>query len=571
MKAMLRRCTRWKSKVPSSRLAHKAATELREHTLKTNEHNPQRASIRTSLVLCMVCLLGGLAVVLAQDFRITGTRIGADGRIVLRHPADTNSYYILYRGGLTNIALATDVKLGTNGLGELVGVNVNNNGASTFFRVRQVPLSAPLDTDGDGMDDVFELRHPAVLNPLDPADSAQDPDHDGQTNLQEYQAGTNPKFGPLVLSAPTTITCASTGAYYLRDLIISNTTVTIDCELVVNSLQVRSNGVLTHTAVRTNGLRLRVVGNAEVSVGSAISASGKGFVRGSSGPGDGCTGYLQSPSGGGHGGQGGAASCGGGGGVYGSVTEPLELGSHGGDDTGGGVGGAGGGIVRLIVGGTLLVDGGISADGITGSPSSAASGGAGGSIWLTVGALAGSGAISATGGYGPSGGGGGGGRIAIYTTCQSSFSQVSVLGGVGAGGGTHNGTNGTIYLAPVDLDGDGPLAAAYGDCVNLFDRAYILSQPQDLEVVAGATAQFDVQAISRLPMRYQWQHNGVDVAGGTNATLVLERVTPDMAGLYQVIITTAAGNMYSRLATLTVDVCTPAPAGLVVWWRGEGS
>ena len=46
-----------------------------------------------------------------------------------------------------------------------------------------------------------------------------------------------------------------------------------------------------------------------------------------------------------------------------------------------------------------------------------AGGGSGGSIWLTAGALAGTGAIAADGGAGElyDGGGGGGGRIAIYT------------------------------------------------------------------------------------------------------------------------------------------------------------
>lgn len=30
------------------------------------------------------------------------------------------------------------------------------------------------------------------LNPLDPSDAGQDPDHDGRTNLEEFLAGTNP-------------------------------------------------------------------------------------------------------------------------------------------------------------------------------------------------------------------------------------------------------------------------------------------------------------------------------------------------------------------------------------------
>jgi hypothetical protein len=46
------------------------------------------------------------------------------------------------------------------------------------------------DCDGDGIWDDWELAH--NLNPCDPADGGLDPDHDGHTNLQEFQAGTDP-------------------------------------------------------------------------------------------------------------------------------------------------------------------------------------------------------------------------------------------------------------------------------------------------------------------------------------------------------------------------------------------
>lgn len=53
------------------------------------------------------------------------------------------------------------------------------------------PIAADLgDDDGDGMHNSWETFY--GLNPSDPSDAAVDTDSDGSTNLQEYQAGTDP-------------------------------------------------------------------------------------------------------------------------------------------------------------------------------------------------------------------------------------------------------------------------------------------------------------------------------------------------------------------------------------------
>jgi hypothetical protein len=49
-------------------------------------------------------------------------------------------------------------------------------------------LSTPLDTDADGLPDAWEMTYFSSLT----QDPSGDPDNDGYTNLQEYQAGTNP-------------------------------------------------------------------------------------------------------------------------------------------------------------------------------------------------------------------------------------------------------------------------------------------------------------------------------------------------------------------------------------------
>src|SRR5262249_7132174 len=53
------------------------------------------------------------------------------------------------------------------------------------------------DSDGDGIPDSWELAY--GLNPADPSDAALDTDGDGQSNLQEFLAGTDPTSAQSVL------------------------------------------------------------------------------------------------------------------------------------------------------------------------------------------------------------------------------------------------------------------------------------------------------------------------------------------------------------------------------------
>ena len=52
-------------------------------------------------------------------------------------------------------------------------------------------LPAPLDSDGDGMPDVWEEKY--GLNPYTASDSGQDTDADGYTDIEEYLNGTDPQ------------------------------------------------------------------------------------------------------------------------------------------------------------------------------------------------------------------------------------------------------------------------------------------------------------------------------------------------------------------------------------------
>ncbi|MCG3121720.1 MAG: hypothetical protein GIKADHBN_00090 [Phycisphaerales bacterium] len=188
---------------------------------------------------------------------------------------------------------------------------------------------------------------------------------------------------------------------------------------------------------------LAASGDATITSDASLSVTGLGYTGGQ-GPGAGAS-TLYCGAGAGYGGEGGAAvdntGCGP---AYGSLVNPVHLGSGGGNSSYyGSTGGAGGGAMRVSIGGTLTVDGSILADGVSGGSNTG--GGSGGSLWITCDTLAGSGSITANGGAGNSGGsGGGGGRIAVEYATNAFAGQIQALGRTGhASGGA-----GTIWLQP---------------------------------------------------------------------------------------------------------------------------
>jgi hypothetical protein len=109
--------------------------------------------------------------------------------------------------------------------------------------------------------------------------------------------------------------------------------------------------------------------NVTVEAGSNITADGEGYVNGS---GPGYTGQGAA-----HGGRGDSSGGGfSGQPTYGDAFEPVALGGGGSVFNAGSLGG---GAIRLIVGGTLTVDGSISADGVAGGQ--VFQGASGGSLW----------------------------------------------------------------------------------------------------------------------------------------------------------------------------------------------
>ena len=88
----------------------------------------------------------------------------------------------------------------------------------------------------------------------------------------------------------------------------------------------------------------------------------------------------------------------------------------------------------------------------------------------------------------------------------------------------------------------------------------ILTQPTSIAVTAGQAAQFSVVASGTMPMTYQWQRNGVNLAGATSATLSIPNAQPTNAGDYRVVVGNTAGTVTSAVASLVVNPAVMGPS-----------
>ncbi len=88
---------------------------------------------------------------------------------------------------------------------------------------------------------------------------------------------------------------------------------------------------------------------------------------------------------------------------------------------------------------------------------------------------------------------------------------------------------------------------------------FIVAQPQDLSVAAGANATFTVYAGGSANLGYQWYFNtNTLLPNATNSVLNLSGVQATNAGVYSVVISNPAGSLASTNAALSVTSTAPA-------------
>jgi hypothetical protein len=138
----------------------------------------------------------------------------------------------------------------------------------------------------------------------------------------------------------------------------------------------------------------------------------------------------------------------------------------------------------------------------------------------------------------------------------------NVVRKVAAANFTVNTTNGTLTLTDARAGQSGnyqvivsnPAGSITSSIVKLVVNAApeITAQPAGQTVNAGGSATFSVSVEATPPVKYQWNLNGVKIAGATNAWLTLTNVHLPQAGDYTVKISTPDGVLASSNALLTV-------------------
>jgi hypothetical protein len=90
-------------------------------------------------------------------------------------------------------------------------------------------------------------------------------------------------------------------------------------------------------------------------------------------------------------------------------------------------------------------------------------------------------------------------------------------------------------------------AGAAGKC----HRFRILVPPDDQVIACGSDATFSVVATNELgSVTYQWQFNGIDIAGATTRVLTVTNAGTAQAGIYTVVVRSSADQTLSASARL---------------------
>lgn len=98
----------------------------------------------------------------------------------------------------------------------------------------------------------------------------------------------------------------------------------------------------------------------------------------------------------------------------------------------------------------------------------------------------------------------------------------------------------------------------------------ISAQPAAVTAAVGQTVRFGVVASGTAPLSYQWQRNGVNIAGATAASYERVVVAADQGAQFRVIVSNSLGSVTSQSALLTVSSNRPPTVSIARPVEGAG-
>lgn len=112
-----------------------------------------------------------------------------NGSLQVSYASNNDFYYVLEAAESLQAGFQPQMmQLGISGSRDEFRVPLNET-KSGYFRLRQVPMNAAQDQDGDGLPDAYELLRAPLLDPLLSEDGAEDFDMDGVSNAAEFLQG----------------------------------------------------------------------------------------------------------------------------------------------------------------------------------------------------------------------------------------------------------------------------------------------------------------------------------------------------------------------------------------------
>lgn len=132
-------------------------------------------------------------------------------------------------------------------------------------------------------------------------------------------------------------------------------------------------------------------------------------------------------------------------------------------------------------------------------------------------------------------------KIELSSNSGGSWDTV-IASGLPGQSGTYNWkipssiAGGTTYRLRVTETGANPIVDESDADFTINAPPTIMQQPTSQVVDIGTKAEFKVNVIGTLPIRYQWQRNGIDISGATSSTFTIDPVSVNDLGEYRVAI-----------------------------------